>query len=143
MIHSARIGYGTATELADVIVQESGLSFRMAHNIVALVVSNAIAEGRRADEITAAEVAEVGEELFGRRVEIDERTLQAALDPRENVVRRAIAGGPAPAVVAEMIERRVEALAADRAEIEALAERVRERRASALAAARALARPRT
>lgn len=142
MLRSARIGYGTATELADVIVQESGLSFRMAHNIVALVVSNAITEGRRADEITAADVAEVSEELFGRRVEIDEGTLQAALDPRENVVRRAIAGGPAPVVVAEMIGRRTVALAADRAEIEALAERVRERRASAFAAARALARPR-
>lgn len=139
MLHSARIGFGTATELADVIVRECGLSFRMAHNVVALVVSNAISDGRRADEITAAEVAEVGEDLFGRRLEISDATLQGALDPLENVLRRDIAGGPAPQVVAEMIRLRVATLAADRGEVEALAERVRERRAAVIAAGRALA----
>lgn len=139
MLHSARIGFGTATELADMIVRECGLSFRMAHNIVALVVSNAITEGRRADEITVTDVAEVSGQLFGKRIALTQEQLQSALDPSDNVLRRSITGGPAPHVVAEMIARRNEALKSDRQEIERLRERIEIKRDAAFVAARALA----
>ncbi|MGH7043195.1 MAG: argininosuccinate lyase, partial [Acetobacteraceae bacterium] len=56
MAEFAATGYGTATELADVIVRETGLSFRMAHNIVAVVVAEAIAAGRTANEIQSREL---------------------------------------------------------------------------------------
>lgn len=138
MLHSARIGFGTATELADVIVRESGLSFRMAHNIVALVVSNTISDGRRADQITTKDVADVSEQLFGNRLEIKESALQGALDPHENVIRRTLTGGPAPQVVAEMVSRRVAALEANRREVELLRARINTKHQAAIEAARAL-----
>ncbi|WGF90747.1 argininosuccinate lyase [Marinivivus vitaminiproducens] len=137
MLHSARIGFGTATELADVIVTEAGLSFRMAHNIVATVVSKAIEQGRRADEITAADVSEASRELFGQPLQLSEVTLRGALDPVQNVARRTVAGGPAPDVVAAMIARRRPALQHDLDELAALRARVDEKRATALGAARA------
>lgn len=139
MLASARVGFGTATELADVIVTQAGLSFRMAHNIVATVVSKAIEEGRRADQITAADVSAASHALFGKPLELDEETLTGALDPQENVARRAITGGPAPKVVREMIARRRAGLRADLSEVSALAELVADKRASALEAARSLA----
>lgn len=127
----AAAGFGTATELADVIVRETGISFRMAHNIVAVVVADAIAAGRSAPSITAAELAAAGERLFGRRLDLPAGAIAAALDPAENIRRRRVMGGPATETMAGMLSARAAALAAERA---ALAER-----RAGLAAARAAA----
>src|SRR5690606_8219744 len=44
MLHLARTGYGTMTEVADTIVRDSGISFREAHNIVGKTVVQALAD---------------------------------------------------------------------------------------------------
>jgi argininosuccinate lyase len=104
----AEIGFGTATELADVIVRQTGLSFRMAHNIVAVVVADAIKAGKTADQITAEDLVAAGASLFGRTLVLDREAIAAALDPEENLRRRTIVGGPAPSTMAAMLaERRV------------------------------------
>ncbi len=129
----AATGFGTATELADVIVRETGLSFRMAHNIVAVVVAGAIAAGRAANEIETAELDLAAERLFGRRLGMSAEVVRAALDPAENVRRRTVMGGPAPERMASMLAARVAALTAETAEVGRLAAHLAARRAAMFA----------
>jgi len=106
MLHLAEIGFGTATELADVIVRESGLSFRKAHNIVGTVVRETIEAGRTAQTISSADIDRVAETFFGTRLGIAADVIKKALAPMENLRLRTVTGGPAPDVVREMVSRR-------------------------------------
>lgn len=124
MAEAARLGFGSATELADVIVREAGLSFRMAHNVVAGVVSDALARGIGADAIRSADLDRSAEAHFGRALHIREEAVRQALDPAENIRSRTVLGGPAPGNMAAMIGARRAALAADRAAVGAVAARV-------------------
>ncbi len=128
-------GFGTATELADVIVRETGLSFRMAHNVVATVVSAAIDAGRAATDITSAELDEAAQTLFGRRLGITPEALAGALDPAENVRRRTVTGGPAPANMTVMLDDRVAKLRADTASVAQASARLERARESTFAEA--------
>ncbi|MBB4003867.1 argininosuccinate lyase [Aurantimonas endophytica] len=124
MRRSAEIGYGTATELADVIVRSSGLSFRMAHNVVGRVVREALERGRTADEIKVEDVEEAAEALFGRRLGLTAAEVTVALDPMENVRSRQATGGPAPERMEEMIKRRRELIAHDQQELAVVSGRI-------------------
>jgi argininosuccinate lyase len=106
MLHLAEIGFGSATELADVIVRETGLSFRMAHNIVGFVVRETIEAGKTALAITAADLDRASEQLFGQKLGITPEIVRKSLDPMENVRLRTVAGGPAPRTVQDMVRRR-------------------------------------
>jgi argininosuccinate lyase len=138
MENAAREGFGSATELADVIVRETGLSFRMAHNIVAIVVRDALAEGRTAESISSAALDEAAQVLFGKPLNIAAQKLRTALDPAQNLVGRSLLGGPAPKAMAQMITRRREALARDRQSISAIGQRITNARATCWAAASGL-----
>jgi argininosuccinate lyase len=138
MENAAREGFGSATELADVIVRETGLSFRMAHNIVAIVVRDALAEGRTAESISSAALDEAAQVLFGKPLNIAAQKLRTALDPAQNLVGRSLLGGPAPKAMAQMITRRREALARDRQSISAIGQRITNARATCWSAASGL-----
>jgi argininosuccinate lyase len=137
MRQAAAEGFGTATELADVIVRETGLSFRMAHNVVAGVVRAALESGRSADEIRTGDVDAVAQALFGRPLGIAEQAVAEALDPAANIRARTILGGPAPGNMARMVASRREALAGDEAAIAAAASRIAGARARTFTLARA------
>lgn len=106
MARSAAEGYGTATELADVIVRESGLSFRMAHNIVGRVVREAIEAGRTAPEITTGDLDQAAQALFGKPLGISADAVRRALDPAENLKTRTVTGGPAESEIHRMLGAR-------------------------------------
>jgi len=124
MRRAAEVGFGTATELADIIVRETGMSFRMAHNVVGRVVRETIEAGRTAVEITSADLDAAAQALFGRDLGIAEDEVRKALDPAENLKTRTVTGGPAPERMAEMLARRHASLAADREAIEATKRRI-------------------
>ena len=124
MARAAAEGFGSATELADVIVRESGMSFRMAHNVVALVVRDALAAGKTADAITAADLDRAAQALFGRPLGIAEAAVHQALDPAANIRARVVLGGPAQDNMRAMIAARRDALAADREAVRAAAGRI-------------------
>jgi argininosuccinate lyase len=121
--HLAEIGFSTMTELADVIVREKGMSFRMAHNIVGKTVQRAVDEGLSAMQVTTAMLDESARELFGHDLGLSEAALRRALDPWENVVVRKVTGGPAPDEMARMLGNA-------RARLDAADARQRGRRAS-------------
>jgi argininosuccinate lyase len=124
MRRSAEIGFGTATELADLIVRETGLSFRMAHNVVGRVVREAIEAGRPANAITSADLDAASRALFGYDLHIPEAEARKALDPAENVRSRTVTGGPAPERMAEMLAARRADLDRDREQLQAIRERI-------------------
>jgi len=136
MRRSAEVGFGTATELADLIVRETGLSFRMAHNIVGRVVREAIEAGRTAVTITGADLDAAAEALFGRRLGLDDLKLREALDPMENLRIRTVTGGPAPVRMAEMLARRRAGLSADAVALDGVRKRIADADATLAAAVR-------
>jgi argininosuccinate lyase len=117
-------GFGTATELADAIVRETGLSFRMAHNIVATVVRKKIEAGKLAVDITAADVEDEARAHFGLTLKINADRITEALDPASNVRIRTVTGGPNPDNVRRAVVQRQEKLAADRADLMAVKHRI-------------------
>jgi argininosuccinate lyase len=135
MARAAAEGFGSATELADVIVRETGMSFRMAHNVVAAVVRDAVEAGRIAEAIRSADLDAAAKALFGYALGISEEAVAQALDPGRNVAVRTVLGGPAPANMAAMGAARLRALATDRESVEAVAARIAAARETAFAAA--------
>ncbi len=89
-------GFTTATELADTLAREFHLPFRTAHGITARVVQTALAAGKEADTVTAADVRAAAEAITGQRLLVTEATVRRALDPAAVVAARALPGGPAP-----------------------------------------------
>ena len=108
--------FSTATELADLLVRDAGLSFREAHHVTGRVIRLAIESGRKAHQIGADLIREAARELVGREIEIPDRTLDACLDPVLSVARRNGVGGPAETEVRRMIAQARTRLDADRAQ---------------------------
>ncbi|BAU47088.1 argininosuccinate lyase [Sulfurifustis variabilis] len=96
MREAARLGYATATDLADYLVRK-GVPFRDAHEIVGRAVRHAIESGRDLSALTLAELKE-----FGPGIEAD---VQAVLTPEGSVRARDHYGGTAPTQVRAALAR--------------------------------------
>lgn len=120
MLDDARRNYCTLTELADTLVRDRGLSFRMAHEVVGALARAANEQGLAGSHtISPALVNEVAQGVTGRALGLTETELAAALDPRFNVEQRRVAGGPAPEAVRAAIAESRAALAEKRASVAA------------------------
>ncbi|XGI83539.1 argininosuccinate lyase [Halorutilales archaeon Cl-col2-1] len=86
---STREGFTGATELADLLVRETGMAFRTAHHIVGEVAAE-YGDG----DVSGEDVEEVGREITGERLGVDDEKIREALDPRKNVETRDSYGGP-------------------------------------------------
>jgi argininosuccinate lyase len=124
MRRAAEIGFGSATELSDLLVREAGLSFRTAHNIVGHVVRGALAAGKTAIEITAADIDQASVGLLGRTLAIAPARIAEALDPVLNVRARTVLGGPAPDNVRAMARDHAARLDRDVARVAMISGRV-------------------
>lgn len=107
--------FSAATDLADAMVLEAGLPFRLAHHVAGAVIRAASAAGLRSIEITSALVAEVSQKEFGQRIDIAPELLASVLDPARGAERRRGTGGPAQADISEMRTASIAKLEADRA----------------------------
>jgi argininosuccinate lyase len=94
----------TASNLADVIARETGLSFREVHHAVARLVRIAIEEKISPETVTAQLLDRAAEETLGRKFGIDGATLRTALDPDIFVKTRKTAGSVAPGEIDRMIK---------------------------------------
>ena len=139
MARAAAEGFGSATELADAIVRERGLSFRVAHSVVVAVVRDALAAGRPADAITTADVDAAAQAALGAPLGLSPAVVAEALDPAANIRARGLPGGPAPAEMARLITAREAALAEAEAGLAATRGRIEAARRDCLGAAAALA----
>ncbi len=94
----------TMTELADTLVREEKLSFKMAHRLVALT-------GKRLTSLETphSEIIDnlliVAEEVLGIPLKSKRAKLEAALCPMNFVEVRTVIGGPAPKEVMKALDR--------------------------------------
>jgi argininosuccinate lyase len=103
--HMARRAQGdflTVTELADTLVREEKLSFRLAHRLVHAAV---VAIGQYDLDAMVAEVQKLAPEIIGRDLTVSESILRTALDAEHFVAIRTIPGGPAPETTTAEIAR--------------------------------------
>lgn len=108
-------GFIQATDLAETIMAECGLSYRNAHRIVGLAVRRALERDASARDIPRDLLDEAAREILGRDLtELSPDSLARLSDPAEVVATRTGVGGAAESSVSAML---VECHAAlDRAE---------------------------
>lgn len=128
MASRASDGFSTATDLADELVRQCGLSFRRAHHVVADLVRDALVRGLAAKDLHEADLHNAFERVTGRVISVDAAGLLAVLDPGMAVRRRQSAGSASPAETRKICATLAQDIARDGDELQA--------RQSALAGAR-------
>src|SRR5215469_6233422 len=110
-VNSARMwralesGFSQSTDLAEYTMQECGVDYRTAYQIVGIAVRKASRDGIRGIDLTPAMLQDAAAEYNGSHLDLDEDSVAAVLDPRGIVETRVLAGGAAPPVVAGMADR--------------------------------------
>lgn len=98
-------GFTTATELADTLVRETGLPFRLAHKVVAGMVQAAVKAGIPSSQLTLDLLQTSAHQVLGRDLAFDEAQFRQALDPAHFVAIRSGEGGVAPTATAVLLDR--------------------------------------
>ena len=114
MAELAGANYSTATDLADLLVQKKGLSFKEAHHITGRVVRLAIDAGVGVADIPPELVSRAALEAMGREISLSREEVADALDPRAAVERRKNGGGPSGHDMESLLTQAELQLAADR-----------------------------
>ena len=107
--------WSQATDLADMLVENAGLSFREAHRVVGALVATSIENGTKPKESTMSDLQAAAATVLPAKVDLSKVALADALDPRRGLERRQIEGGPAPVRVREAAHEARTQLAADKA----------------------------
>jgi argininosuccinate lyase len=88
---AARLGFATATDLADWLVRSLDMPFRNAHHVTGAVVKLAEERGCRLDELALPDLQKIEPRITD--------AVYAVLDPERSVASRTSFGGTAPANV--------------------------------------------
>jgi len=133
-------GWTQATDHAALLTQAAGVSWREAHQILARLVRESVAEYKGQDDITPAYIDRVALAVIGRPLAVPAEAIRSAVEPRQSIDnRKLVQGSPAPANVEAQIAAARDALKADVARIDELATRKRKADARLEAAIDAIA----
>lgn len=110
MAERAGQGFTQATDLAELVMQAEGLSYRQAHRLVGLAVRLELEADPSAHSVSRVRLDEAAEQVLGRPVSIDDSALQSLSDPAEVVGTRTGVGGAASEPVGAMVVECREAL---------------------------------
>lgn len=113
MIKNAEGNFSTVTELANALVRHDGISFRMAHDIVADVVAYMLEHGKTARDIDRSVVNPIYQKLFSRETTMTDEEIHAALDPVAIAYAKQVIGGTAPDEVKRQLAARKAQLTRD------------------------------
>jgi argininosuccinate lyase len=102
MLQSLLNGFSQATDLAEFVMQASGVDYRSAYLVVGRAVREAGRRGLRGLDLTGKMLDEAAGEVLGRPLGLAGHDLAEVLDPRAIVLTRAASGGAAPEVVRQM-----------------------------------------
>ena len=94
MIDRVYKNFSTATELADILVRNHNMPFRIAHSIIGNVVAKTISKGLRANDITAKIISDSSVEITGKPVILSNEELEIGLNPSLNLKNKSTAGSP-------------------------------------------------
>lgn len=121
IVHEARMrealngSWCTASNLADVIVRETGLSFRQVHHVVARLVRICLAESIQPVDVNVVMLNRAALQTIGQAIHMSDGVLKDALDPEVFVQTRVTVGSVAPTEVDRMRLTAASQLEADRA----------------------------
>jgi argininosuccinate lyase len=100
----AEAGYATATDLADALVQNAGLTFRDAHAVVGRLTMDASKKGKSLEKLTIADLQTASRKVIRKKVKINEKEFEKTLSIGESVKARDLPGGPAPKAIRRQIK---------------------------------------
>ena len=112
--------WAQATDLADALVAETGLSFRQAHHVVGRLVGSCMDRGIAPSEVTPGLLEEASVEVLGRPLSLSAEALRAALDPWHAVEVRTLLGGPAPRAVRPLLDDAADAISEDQSDLDGI-----------------------
>ena len=95
MRRGASTGWAEAPQLVYHLVRHHGISFRQAHEVCGLVVSQALKDGHDAGTLPAEIVEAAVHEVTSESIVVDLPGMRRALEP-ESIVASRVTGGPAP-----------------------------------------------
>lgn len=104
MANAANANWSTATNLADLIVRESSLSFREAHSLVARLVRLCVDQGISARDVTHELLGDAARAIGVAGPQLLTEALRSSLDARAFVNTRTSLGGTAAAEIASLID---------------------------------------
>lgn len=100
--------FSTMTELADALLRDGGVPFRVGHHVASEVASYGRAHGKPPKDLTFEEIAKIYQETTGNKIPITAAQVREAINAQEMVAHRRGLGGPQPAEVERMLaEHRV------------------------------------
>lgn len=97
--------FTTATELADTLVRDADLPFRLAHKVVATMVQRAVGSDTPVDQLTVDDLQAAAQEVLGRKLEFTAAQFAQALDPQHFVDVRTGPGGVSPASTGALLDK--------------------------------------
>jgi argininosuccinate lyase len=97
--------YSVMTELADTLLREAGVPFRVGHKVASDLAAYGRAHGKRPVDLTFEEAAEVYVKSTGAKIPLTPSQVRVALDPEEFVRGRRGIGGPQPDEVKRMLDQ--------------------------------------
>ncbi|MDP6549540.1 MAG: hypothetical protein QF659_05660, partial [Dehalococcoidia bacterium] len=105
MLERAAGDFCTATELADFLVREKGLPFRLAHGIVGNLVTQVLDQGLAWNAIDSRLIDQVAQDVTGGPLNLTVDQIRHAIDPLLNIEGKRAAGSPSPAETRSLISR--------------------------------------
>lgn len=118
MRERAARSWGQASDLAAVLVEERHLSWRMAHQIVGIMVRLAEEAGIRPGSASPELLDRAAVLFLGEPLGLSAETMARAMDPVDCVARRKVTGSPNPGEMARQVATSQERLARDAAALE-------------------------
>jgi argininosuccinate lyase len=112
-------GFTTATELADMIVTRTKISFRTAHAIVGELARTGTVDLEALDVVSKKRCGKTLSSLG-----LTQKDVACALDPVFSIKRRNVKGGPSPDEVRRMVNSRCEEVKKENNEVLALSRRL-------------------
>ena len=105
--------YSTMTEVADVLLREADVPFRVGYYYASALTSYGRSAGKRPKELSDAELANLYQESTGEELPVDVTVIRQATDPTAMIGGRRGGGGPQPVEVRRMLVRHNQSLKAE------------------------------
>lgn len=97
------IDYSTMTEVADVLLREADVPFRIGHHYASELSGYGRAAGKRPKDLSDDELRHLYRESTGQELPLDVAVIRRAMDPAAMVAGRRGVGGPQAAEVRRML----------------------------------------
>jgi argininosuccinate lyase len=112
MAQRAGEGYAQATDLAEVIMERTGLNYRTAHRIVGLAIRLALDTGEKEGTISAVLLDKAARQVLGHSLDLPDEALSPLASPSDIVATRKGVGGAAVEPIRAMLRECAELLGA-------------------------------